>query len=130
MSYLRYLCVFTYSGVQHILGCVFVLFFVVFRILCCQFIWIVHFGLPLWYYLSFIYIDVAVYNDNKYKFSIKACQSIIQKAAWSGCMMVLLPFHRHLAMPRTRVSTEINEQTGTSTSVWELGWALLVVVVR
>ena len=79
MSYSRYLCVFTYSGVQHILGCVFVLFFVVFRILCCQFIWIVHFGLPLWYYLSFIYIDVAVYNDNKYKFSKKACQSIIQK---------------------------------------------------
>ena len=118
MSYLRYLCVLTYSGVQHILGCVFVLFFVVFRILCCQFIWIVHFGLPLWYYLSFIYIDVAVYNDNKYKFSIKACQSIIQKAAWSGCMMVLLPFHRHLAK-------------STSKPLYgELGWALVVVVVR
>ena len=27
MSYLRYLCLFAYSGVQHILCCVFVLFF-------------------------------------------------------------------------------------------------------
>jgi hypothetical protein len=26
MSYLRYLCLFTYSGVQHILCCVFALF--------------------------------------------------------------------------------------------------------
>ena len=29
MSYLRYLCLFTYSGVQHILSCVFVCFFFV-----------------------------------------------------------------------------------------------------
>ena len=29
MSYLRYLCLFVYSGVQHILCCVFVLFFFV-----------------------------------------------------------------------------------------------------
>jgi len=29
MSYLRYLCLFAYSGVQHILCCVFVLFFFV-----------------------------------------------------------------------------------------------------
>ena len=29
MSYLRYLCLFAYSGVQHILVCVFVLFFLV-----------------------------------------------------------------------------------------------------
>ena len=29
MSYLRYLCLFTYSDVQHILCCVFVLFFFV-----------------------------------------------------------------------------------------------------
>jgi hypothetical protein len=27
MSYLRYLCLFAYGGVQHILSCVFVLFF-------------------------------------------------------------------------------------------------------
>ena len=29
MSYLRYLCLFVYSGVQHVLCCVFVLFFFV-----------------------------------------------------------------------------------------------------
>ena len=28
MSYLRYFCLFVYSGVQHILRCVFVLFFI------------------------------------------------------------------------------------------------------
>ena len=64
MSYLRYLCLFVYNGVQHILSCVFVLFVfvlcLVFRVLsvsldclfdsvfvfvhlCCQFLWIVRF---------------------------------------------------------------------------------------
>jgi len=37
MSYLRYLCLFAYSGVQHILCCVFVLFFFVLGTLCFQF---------------------------------------------------------------------------------------------
>ena len=40
MSYLRYLCLFVHSGVQHILCCVFC--FVCLR-LCCQFHWFVHF---------------------------------------------------------------------------------------
>jgi hypothetical protein len=35
-----------YSGVQHILCCVFVLFFFVLCTLCCQFLWIVYFWLP------------------------------------------------------------------------------------
>ena len=42
MSYLRYLCLLAHSGVQHILCCVFVLFFFGFCALCCQFLWIVH----------------------------------------------------------------------------------------
>ena len=46
MFYLRYLCLFAYSGVQHILSCVFVLFVFVLCILCCQFLWIVHFDCP------------------------------------------------------------------------------------
>ena len=33
MSYLRYFCLFVYSGVQHILCCAYVLFFVVLCIL-------------------------------------------------------------------------------------------------
>jgi energy-coupling factor transporter transmembrane protein EcfT len=43
MSYLRYVCLFAYNGVQHILCCVFVLFFFVLCTLCCQFLWIVLF---------------------------------------------------------------------------------------
>jgi len=41
--YLRYLCLFTYSGVQHILCCVFVFHVFVLCTLFCQFLWIVHF---------------------------------------------------------------------------------------
>ena len=43
MSYLRYLWLFAYSGVQRILCCVFVLFIFVLCTICCQFLWIVHF---------------------------------------------------------------------------------------
>jgi len=42
MSYSRYLCLFAYGGVQHILCCVFVLFVYVMCILCCQFLWIIN----------------------------------------------------------------------------------------
>ena len=50
-----YLCLFVYSGVQHILCCVCVLFFFVSCTLCCQFLWIVHFWLPIRYSLTFIW---------------------------------------------------------------------------
>jgi hypothetical protein len=50
MSYLRYLCLFTYSGGQHILCCVCL------RLrLRYQFLWIVHFVLPLRYSLTSIF---------------------------------------------------------------------------
>ena len=51
---LRYLCLLAQSGVQHILCCVFALFFFVLCTLCWQFLWIVHFWLPLLYSLTFI----------------------------------------------------------------------------
>ena len=54
MFYLRYFCLFVHCGVQHILCFVFVLFFFVLCNLCCQFLWIVHFWLPLRYSLTFI----------------------------------------------------------------------------
>ena len=54
MSYLRYLCLLVHCGVQHILCCVFVLFFLVLCILYCQFLWIVRLLLPLRYSLTFI----------------------------------------------------------------------------
>jgi hypothetical protein len=88
MSYLRYLCLLAQSGVQHILCCVFVLFFfalctqfcqllwivylfslplrysltfiLVLCALCCQFLWIVHFWLPLRYSLTFILVLCAL----------------------------------------------------------------------
>ena len=43
MSYLRYLCLFANSDVQHILCCVFVSFDFGLCTLWCQFLWIVHF---------------------------------------------------------------------------------------
>ena len=57
MSYLYYFCLFVYSGVQHIVCCVFVLFLFVLCTQCCQFLWIVHFLLPLQYSLTFIFIE-------------------------------------------------------------------------
>jgi hypothetical protein len=52
MSYLRYLCLFAHGDVLHILCCVFVLFVFILCALCCQFLWIVHFWLPLRYSLT------------------------------------------------------------------------------
>ena len=46
MSYLRDLCLFVYSGVQHILTCAFVLLVFVVCTICCQFLWIVLFFWP------------------------------------------------------------------------------------
>jgi hypothetical protein len=57
VSCLRYLCLFAYSGVQHILYCAVVLLVFVFCTLCCQFLWIVHFRLPLRYLLTCIFIN-------------------------------------------------------------------------
>jgi len=50
-----YLCLLAYSGVQHILCCVFALFFFVLCTLCCQFLWIVHFSMPLSVF-SYVYL--------------------------------------------------------------------------
>ena len=49
-----YLCLVAYIGVQHILCCVFALFFFVLYTLCCQFLLIIHFWLPKLYSLTFI----------------------------------------------------------------------------
>ena len=57
--FLRYLCLLTHSGVQHILCCVFVLCFFVLCTLCCQFLLIVHFWMPLLYSLKFIHLSKA-----------------------------------------------------------------------
>jgi len=67
MFYLRYFCLFVYSGVQHILCCVFVFLRLVYPMLpvsldCPLFdwpfdiLWIVHFWLTLRHSLTFIYL--------------------------------------------------------------------------
>jgi len=60
---LPYLCLLAYSGVKHIVCCVFVLFFFLLCTLCCQFLWIVHFWLSLWYSLTFICEHALTYED-------------------------------------------------------------------
>ena len=52
VAYLRYLYFFVHSGVQHILCCVFVLLVFALCTLCCQFLWIINFLLPLRYSLT------------------------------------------------------------------------------
>ena len=55
MSYLHYLCLLAYSGVENILCCFFILFFfAVLWTICCQFLSNVNFLLPLRYSLMFI----------------------------------------------------------------------------
>ena len=57
----RYLCLLAHSGVQHILCCVFALYVFVLCTLCCQFLWTVHFWLPLRYSVTFI-----LYTDQSF----------------------------------------------------------------
>ena len=64
MSYLRYLCLFGHSGIQHILCCVFYLFSLVLCTICYQFLWIV----PFWLTLRYSRIQYIIQN---YKNSTK-----------------------------------------------------------
>ena len=63
MSDLRYLCLFVHSNIQHILCCVFVCFTSSY----CQFLWIVHFWLPLLYYLKFTFISQDLSYTSTYQ---------------------------------------------------------------
>ena len=56
MSYLRYLCLFAYSGVQHILCGVFALSFFILCPMCRWLLWIILF-LSLRYSLTFMYMN-------------------------------------------------------------------------
>ena len=61
MSYLRYLCLFSYSGIQHILYCIVLFALLVFVLCaqCCQFLWIVHSWLSLLFSLTFIFYSLT-----------------------------------------------------------------------
>jgi hypothetical protein len=54
------------------LCCVFVLFFFVLCAMSCQFLWIVHFWLPLWYSLMFIY------NQCHQRWYLNFCRYFVQ----------------------------------------------------
>ena len=64
-SYLRYLSLFTCSGVQHILRWVFffALFFFVLCIRCSRFFWNVSFWFPLRYSLTFIWQSITLLKN-------------------------------------------------------------------
>ena len=47
-------CLFAHSDVLHVLCCVFALFVFILCTLCCQFLWMTRFWLPLLYSLTFI----------------------------------------------------------------------------
>jgi len=76
MSYIHYLYLSALSGDQHILCCVFVLFFFVLRTPCYHCLWIVQFGLPLRYYLTFIYNVLFrgsfVFNDLRLEMTVRS----------------------------------------------------------
>jgi len=60
------ICVFfAYSGVQHILCCAFVLFFLVLCTLCCQLLWIFHFCLTVRYSQTFILSKLKHFEYHK-----------------------------------------------------------------
>jgi hypothetical protein len=61
MSYLRYMCLFVHSGVQHILCCGIILFFFVCPI-CCHFLWIVHFWI-VFLVFSNVYLQLSSIDE-------------------------------------------------------------------
>jgi hypothetical protein len=67
------LCLLGYSGVQLVLCCVFVLFSFVLCTPCYQFLWVVHFWLPLLYSLMFICLIVVLDEITNSSISISEC---------------------------------------------------------
>jgi hypothetical protein len=72
--------------VQHILCSVFVLFVLVLFILCCQLLWIVHYWLPLRYFLTFIKQSIGhIWNVFSKLYRIDNLQVTI--SVWKFLMM-------------------------------------------
>ena len=57
-----FVCVYSVVHVEYMLCCVFVLFFFVLCAICCRFLWIVHFWMPIWCSLTFIYFHMESTN--------------------------------------------------------------------
>jgi energy-coupling factor transporter transmembrane protein EcfT len=63
MSCLRNLYLFAHGGVQHMLRCLFALFFLVLCALCCQFLWVVYSWLLLLFSLTFIQGECVYFSN-------------------------------------------------------------------
>jgi hypothetical protein len=94
MSYLCYLCLYAHSGVQHVLGCVFVFLDFVLCTLSCQFLCIVHFWLPLRYSLTFICVKYGSRNTQHYHITIMIPKSWIY-LCFLELYFWLLQYHIH-----------------------------------
>ena len=75
MSYLRYLCLFAYSGVQHILCCVFVLFFFVSGL----FIFDCPFGILYYFFYVFVQETVTVLVEHNADVDIINAEGFLAK---------------------------------------------------
>jgi len=97
-SYLRYLYLFVHMGVQHILCCVFLLFFFVLCTLCCQFLWMIHFWLLLRHSLTCIsnifFSKLKVWYIPGLElcgmFRIAVCKSDLIVVCWCSKLRILL----------------------------------------
>jgi hypothetical protein len=79
MSYLRYLCLFAYSGVQHILCCFLFCFVSLRLVLCWQFLWIVYFWLPLRYVVTIVEIQCLAWNRHN---NVVALNRLMESQPW------------------------------------------------
>ena len=107
MSYLRYLCLFVYSGVQHMLCCVFALFFFVLCTLCCQLLWIFHFWLTVRYSRTFILYKLKHFEYHKLMLDeIKSTdiQAHIYSPLTESFMPCTLKSWQHMSFYRTSAS--------------------------
>ena len=85
ISYLRYVCLLTYSSVQHTLCCAFVL--ICLRLVAgvpngVKFHWIVYFWLPLRYSLTFIYCNQLSGKNYHYVFITSITKPILFRIAY------------------------------------------------
>ena len=95
---------FAHSGVQHILCCVIVLFFFAMCTLCCQFLWIVHFRLPVPYSLTFIY-NTPFWGAGSRSLLCRSCPGLAHLFFLSVDTAVILTFVLGLNCCRSRLIT-------------------------
>ena len=102
MSCLRYLCLFEYSGVPHLLRCVFALFVFVFCALCYRLLWIVHFWFSIRCSLMFIDFSFCYcktllmfqkQNDALWYFGLKYYNYFTHRMTIIEIKMTLFPSH-------------------------------------